>query len=198
MNVFGADFQDCFYACHMPLGLTEFFCLLQDISVSELYGVTGGDCPEEFLRLGGQTRLSPCLKVLPMGFSWSFYLVQQLHEQIIPDSLQIQRSNFFLHARPAPRLRAGECVGMPYCNNVHVLGTDVNTAEKHRVKVCDELRSRGFTVHEEQPAASVVQTLGGVVDGDSGIVSIGPKRMWNLILAFEDLGGTKRMVSSVG
>ena len=28
------------------------------------------------------------------------------------------------------------------------------------------------------------------------MVSIGPKRMWNLTLAFEYLGGTRRMVSS--
>ena len=136
----GADIQDCFYAGRMPLGLTEFFCLLQDVSVSDLYDITGGDCPE-FLRLGGRSKLSPCLKVRPMGFSSSFYLVQQIHEQIMNDSWRIPSSRLFLDARPVPQLRQGECAGMPYGDNVHVLTTNVNTAEKHCVGVCNELAS---------------------------------------------------------
>lgn len=48
----------------------QFFCLEFDISGADADWVSagsfGGDSAESF---------SPCINVLPMGFSWSFYLV---------------------------------------------------------------------------------------------------------------------------
>lgn len=66
----GADIQDCFYAIHIPEAMMQFFCLEFDISGADADWVSagsfGGDSAESF---------SPCINVLPMGFSWSFYLV---------------------------------------------------------------------------------------------------------------------------
>lgn len=73
----GCDIQDCFYAAKMPDGLEQFFCLHQNLSADEVYRVFGDDVDLD--RFSGV--YVPCVNVLPMGFSWSFYIIQQLHEQ---------------------------------------------------------------------------------------------------------------------
>lgn len=45
----------------------------------------------------------------------------------------------------------------------------------------------GFTWHEHTSANTVTQTLGGIVDGNTGQVRGTPLRMWSLIYAFEYL-----------
>ncbi|CAE7502120.1 unnamed protein product [Symbiodinium sp. KB8] len=92
----GADIQDCFYACLLPLAMREFFCFGWDLSASEVLDVTGGLAPQDLGDLGHGVDICPCLTVLPMGFTWSFYLVQQLHEQCTMQSLSISRNNLFL------------------------------------------------------------------------------------------------------
>ena len=47
----------------------RYFCLEFDISSEEVRTVTGGSISD----VGGP--ISPCINVLPMGFSWSFFLV---------------------------------------------------------------------------------------------------------------------------
>lgn len=75
--VAGSDIQDCFYAARLPLGLEECFCLHQDISLDEAVDIFG----EDFHRYSHLECFIPCVTVLPMGFSWSFYIIQQLHKQ---------------------------------------------------------------------------------------------------------------------
>ena len=192
----GADIQDCFYACFMPKELTEFFCLSWDLSLEEAIAVGDGELPEALHGCNPEFRVAPCLRVLPMGFSWSFYLVQQLHEQITLSSLRVGRDSLFLDARPAPPITGERCAAMPYCDNVHVMGVNDVVTEEGRQTVCRDLRHKGFKVHEEQPATSIIQTLGGVIDGLSGEVRVTEKKMWNLILAFEYLATTRKPMSS--
>ena len=192
----GADIQDCFYACYLPRPLVEFFCLYGDVRVGDVGAILGGSLPDAVRDLPANQMVSPCLSVLPMGFSWSFYLVQQLHEQITLASLHISRHDLFLDARPPPTIEEGKCAGMPYCDNVHVMSNRVEVAEEGRLKVCKSLRESGFKVHEEQPAAAIVQTLGGIIDGESGLITVTPTRLWNLILAFEYCGKTGKNISS--
>ena len=162
----GADSQDCFYACTLPVALREFFCFGWDLDVSEVLNVTGGEMPKDCGEAEHGEIFRPCLTVLPMGFSWSFDLVQQLHEQATIQSLGIPREHWFLDARPVPRLQGKQVGAMPYCDNVHVLGKDCAAVEEGRNSVCSDLQSMGFSIHEQQPATLRMQTLGGIVDGD--------------------------------
>lgn len=54
-----------------------------------------------------------------MGFSWSFYLIQKMHEQSAVRSLGVGRDKPVLDGYPAPLLSGNEAVAMPYCDNVH-------------------------------------------------------------------------------
>ena len=89
--VAGSDIKDCFYACNLPPGMQDFFCLSRDVSIEEAVRIAGGNAEymQSFGRCGGF--LSPCISVLSMGFNWSFFLVQALHEQSACRSLGIDR-----------------------------------------------------------------------------------------------------------
>ena len=77
-----------------------FFCLSRDVSIEEAMRIAGGNAEyiQSFGRCGGF--LSPCISVLPMGFNWSFFLVQALHEQSACRSLGIDRDAVILDGRP--------------------------------------------------------------------------------------------------
>lgn len=178
----GADIKDCFYAVRLPEGMCDFFCLGQDLTRAEMMGIFGEDTD-----LITNSSMTPCITVLPMGFSWSFYLVQKLHEQVSLNSLQIPRSCLILDGQPAPRISHGRDLTMPYCDNVHVLSTEQESCTHGMQKVVEELQSIGFAIHEEEEGTAHYFTLGGMIDGVRGEVALTPERTWSLILAFEHI-----------
>ena len=48
-----------------------------------------------------------------LGFNWSFYLVQQLHEHAVLSSLDTSRSSMIIDGRPAPALDFTSRLSMP-------------------------------------------------------------------------------------
>lgn len=94
-----ADICDCFYACDCPPGLEQYFGLSFDITAEEAHLVSRGGWDGDF---STSSTWTPCFKVLPMGFNWSFYLVQILHEQAAMEALGIDRSGVFLDGHPCP------------------------------------------------------------------------------------------------
>eukprot|EP00435_Cladocopium_sp_Y103_P017954 s440_g4.t1 len=178
--VSGADIQDCFYAVHIPSELMAFFCLEGDISGWEVRNITGGkfDCDEG-------SSFSPCFTVLPMGFSWSFFLVQRIHQLAVLRSLGIDENQLVLDGRPPPKLDHSNYVSMPYCDNIHSLALDKKLCDDGSRKIIHELQSLGFSIHEEEPASRLFSTLGGEIDGEAGQIRMTRKRAWDIILAFE-------------
>ena len=176
----GADIRDCFYAVNCPSGMEDFFCLAHNLSREEALMVSGEGNNVD-LSVGAYI---PCIKVLPMGFSWSFYLIQVLHEQTTLRSLAIPRSRVILDGQPPPTLANGACVAMPYCDNVHSISTDPVACQDGCDKISADLEALGFQLHEEMPASSFVSTLGGEIDGVKVQVRCSSMRMWRLILSF--------------
>ena len=113
-----------------------------------------------------------------------------MHEQASLRSLGIERDSLILDGQPAPVLKEGSCISMPsmpYCDNVHTMATDPVTCQSGCDEICNRLSSMGFSLHEETEAATVVQTLGGIINGDLGHVRATPSRMWKIIFGFECL-----------
>eukprot|EP00438_Fugacium_kawagutii_P025119 Skav230792 [mRNA] locus=scaffold312:103074:108500:+ [translate_table: standard] len=178
----GSDIQDCFYAARISDELSSFFCLLPDLSLHEAQSIFG----PHFQHSPG-SRISPCITVLPMGFSWSFYLIQKLHEQSALRSLQVERSQLILDGYPSPSLTGDAVVAMPYCDNVHSLSLSREACQRGKDLMCEDLSMLGFTLHEDVDATDYFQTLGGIIDGKVGVVKPTPSRAWNIVLAFESL-----------
>ena len=74
---------------------------------------------------------------------------------------------------------------MPYCDNIHSISSDKSSCNEGKQRIVSELAGQGFTIHEEEDASTLFNTLGGVVDGDSGRVGMTSRRAWDLIHAFE-------------
>eukprot|EP00435_Cladocopium_sp_Y103_P055837 s653_g18.t1 len=184
-----ADICDCFYACDVPQGMEQYFCLKSDISLADAVEVTGGSA--DLSSLEGLDWVSPCITVLPMGFNWSFYLVQVLHEQAALSALGIDESRLFLEGSPPPQLSEGYCCTMPYCDNVHVLSCSSSLCQRGKDDVVAKLESMGFVLHEHTSADTFTQTLGGIIDGELGLVKCTPKRIWSLIFAFDYIANHK-------
>ena len=79
------------------------------------------------------------LMFLPMGFSWSFYLVQQIHQSAVLRSLGCSESELFLHGRPPPAITPGKVFSMPYCDNIHCLGVDRDQCNHGKQRIVDDL-----------------------------------------------------------
>ena len=179
----GSDIQDCFYAARISERLSDFFCLTHDITYTEALNIFG----DQHVCVGSSGLVSPCITVLPMGFSWSFYLIQKLHEQSALRALGTCRDDLVLEGYPAPSLVGGKSLAMPYCDNVHCLSTSRQECNAGMELMCKDLQNMGFSLHEDCAANDFFQTLGGVVDGKEGKVKPTPTRAWNILLAFESL-----------
>ena len=178
----GSDIQDCFYAARISDQLSEYFCLCHDLDPHEAKLVWGDD----FSPGVGVASYSPCISVLTMGFSWSFYIIQKLHEQSALRSLDVGRDSLVLDGYPSPVLDRESVVAMPYCDNVHSLSLSRTAADDGLRKLQEDLSGMGFSLHEEVMATSVFQTLGGIIDGESGTIRPTPTRAWNILLGFEE------------
>ncbi len=187
MWIAGADIKDCFYAVNCPTGMCDYFCLSSDLSYSEALSVTGGDLDSVFK----SKRIIPCIKVLPMGFNWSFYLIQVLHEQSVLKSLNIPRSSIVLEGHPPPSLVDNEVISMPYCDNVHSIATSQKVCQDGCDQICENLESLGFELHEKEEASTYFKTLGGEIDGMRGIIKPTSARMWRISITFEYLARAK-------
>eukprot|EP00438_Fugacium_kawagutii_P012897 Skav204571 [mRNA] locus=scaffold2218:197091:209588:- [translate_table: standard] len=177
-----ADICDCFYACNCPPGLEQYFGLSFDVTAEEALEISKSSWDGDFSAAAIWT---PCFKVLPMGFNWSFYLVQVLHEQAAMDALGIDRSGVFLDGHPSPVVSKKFPSTMPYCDNVHVLSLSPEVCQEGKEKVCAKLEEMGFVLHEHTSASTLTQTLGGIIDGEVGHVRCTERRIWSLIFAFE-------------
>ena len=183
----GADIKDCFYAVNCPTGMCDFFCLVSDLTWDEALLVTGGKISQDFQH----RRIVPCIKVLPMGFNWSFFLIQSMHESATLKALDISRHSLVLDGQPPPRLQEGKCISMPYCDNVHSMATDPKICQDGCNSICKDLEGMGFQLHEETTADTFCKTLGGVIDGELGQVRPTNERMWKIISGFEHLLSAK-------
>eukprot|EP00959_Pyramimonas_sp_CCMP1952_P285458 5968648-Pyramimonas_sp.AAC.2 len=78
------DVKNCCYQCGVPSALSEYFSFeAVDGATQKKWGATsdvwGLSLPE-----GGE--VFPRLLVLPMGWTWSFYIVQALHAELLREA----------------------------------------------------------------------------------------------------------------
>ena len=180
MYVSGGDIRDCFYACRLPDELLSYFCFSFDISVGEVAELYDGGLPSGLEGLPNDAMVGPGLNVLPMGFSWSFFLVQALYVQACGDPVKGVGEHLVLDARPPPTLSSSSTLSMPYCDNTHILSLSADRSQEGMDAVKGKLEDWGFEVHEEISATTLFPTLGGVIDGQAGLVRATAERSWRL------------------
>ena len=73
--------------------------------------------------------LFPCLTVLPMGWSWSFWIVQQIHEQLIAKE-GFDYAKRVVAQWPSPSLVESD-IAAPYCDSLTIIGFEKDSVDSH-------------------------------------------------------------------
>lgn len=168
---------------HVQTFTAYLFGVQQNLTGDEIFQLTSG----EFGDFGDAQLYSPAIGVLPMGFSWSFYLVQCIHEQSVCRSSKCSRDQLVLEGSPPPSLEQDSVLSMPYCDNAHVISLSEDRCKEGVDAAKLDLEQLGFQIHEEEDANTYFRTLGGMVDGKLGQVRATDERVWNLIAAFRHI-----------
>ena len=120
----------------------------------------------------GQTALYPALKVLPMGWSWSFHFAQVAHSFSVQQTLQLGPGELLLDRQPVPPVDEARWLALPYCDNLSVGSASQAKADDGRKRMSAHQRSLGFRVHEETEAALHAAPAGFALDGLQGHFSV--------------------------
>ena len=145
------DIKDCFYECGIPPSFGELFGLDAAFVGADL--LARGITKIDGLPLVSEKTYYICLCVLPMGFSWSFWLVQCMHEQLATAALRRMPKGdgeqpifggLVQNGRPAPAVKRGEVQAMVYCDNLNVLGDCRGKVDDALATVRRTLTGAGF------------------------------------------------------
>jgi hypothetical protein len=140
-----SDIKDYFYACLIPAALTPYFCLL-DVDDHFVKSLSDARFLEEDDSSGHAW--CPALRVLPMGWNWSFYFAQIARSTEVQRSLELPVGCLLMDCRPPPRLSGDTLLALPDCDNLTVAATSEAAANRAREKVRDHCVGLGFVVHE--------------------------------------------------
>ncbi|CAE8582249.1 unnamed protein product [Polarella glacialis] len=176
-----SDIKDYFYSLALPAALAQFFCLPSiDASLLTEWGVPGA--------LGGfsnyQGRCYPRLRVVPMGWSWAMWIAQRAHQFQALIGAGLNQDRLLVDGRPAPNLKDGTPIILPYCDNLNIAGTNRELVQQAKEGAVKRLREVGFLVREEVEACLQVDSLGYTINGSTGIVAPQPLKAERLVKGF--------------
>ena len=158
------DVKDFFYRLKLPEGNSKYFGLpkkyLEDLRGS---GLGFEKILDAFSGLSDDYFISPVFQVLPVGFSWAFYLAQEALRTIVKRVLP--GGKFLEDFKPAPELSPSTNVAMIYADNGNHISLSRSAADRDCSLVMRELERIGLKTHEYMEASELSVTLGGTVDG---------------------------------
>ncbi|CAK0821388.1 unnamed protein product, partial [Prorocentrum cordatum] len=168
-----ADVRNYFYALGLREELGLFFSLppVSQASLSQ-WGVEAVDTPEG--PSGGW--VWPFLRVVPMGWSWAFWLGQRANAHVCCSASGLGFPRVLTDHGPVPPLDGGVPCLLPYCDNINVIGTDPVRCNALMHQICDAWKKHGVQIHEVVEATDVFTSLGRLIDGASGRVFSRPER----------------------
>lgn len=116
-----ADIRNCFYQCGIPAAWWAEFVGFSALECAEVksWGAVADIWGEPISEFGS---IRPVFVVLPMGWSWSFWIVQALHAQFL-DEAGFPSSRVVANAWPPPLLDRRP-IALPHCDNLTILGLD--------------------------------------------------------------------------
>lgn len=140
ITVAQADLKDAFYHLSMPEQLRDYFSLTPvracDVNISMLSGRP----------VDPQTRITPRLAVVAMGWTWALHLCQSIHESLADKSGLLEAAR--IRDRHAPPNTT--CCHTEYVDNLIVLGSDQCKVLDSYKRATQLLKDAGLQVHEEE------------------------------------------------
>ena len=185
-----SDVKDFFYCLGLEGELARFFCLppITYGDVSDLGGL------ERYLpTMGASSPVWFHLKVVPMGWSWAFWLAQRVHQELVLRTSGLGVDRLLLDHHPAPRLENGQPAILVYCDNLNVYGTSPKEVNEVLDRVVSGLTRENLIVHEIEEASSSVTSLGYEIDGSRWRVRPKKEKFEKLVGALRFLAGRPRV-----
>ena len=102
--------------------------------------------------------VAPVLTVLRMGWSWSFWLVQVMHEHIIARAGFVA-SRCLVAGWPAPDLAEGP-VAIPHCDNLAIVARSRVAADEALDTLMTAFTDAGFQLYDIERATMEGTPLG--------------------------------------
>ena len=93
-------------------------------------------------------RLFGFIRVLSMGFTWAFYLVQAMHIKTLRRSPS--PPDYVLgDSSPVPTLNPKVAAALPCCDNLNLLGLSKSSVNEVRLAASGAIQEEGFLMREE-------------------------------------------------
>ena len=139
------DVKEFFYRLGIGPELARYFGL-PPVRVGLLVDALGSEAPSELLGMEPGSTFSPCLSVLPMGFSYAFCVAQQVHLHIA--SVVLGSDGLLVDRAPPPRIEAQhDTAHMIYADNASQFGLDLDIVTHRRELLSQALNGRGLDTH---------------------------------------------------
>ena len=126
----------------------------------------------------------PCVAALPMGFSWSLWLAQEINRAQVLSAGMPTESELNAHSMDCSFERHKERV-VVYVDNIAVFGLDAETVDKIMAKIKISLNNRGLLLHEHVPACTDCELLGLRAHGKRKGLRMSSRRCWRIKYALE-------------
>lgn len=183
------DVKDFFYRLQIDIELGRFFSL-PVIDPEKLEHILGFQPPELLSFTAEPHRpIYPCMKVLPVGFSWAFHLAHECHMELARRALP--QVPFLKDRTRAPRLGTEPgSVGtamLIYADNNNHLGIAADTVDREQQQMITALHSKNLATHDITNASTLAESLGVRIDGLGGKVQPTAQRDWRLDRALQFL-----------
>ena len=138
MYIAESDIRDFFYRLGIGDEMSDFFAL-EPVSVEQLRPLLTPDELNKWGHLLTGHEVYPCLRVLPMGFSWSFYIAQEAHRHVT--SISLPNTSLLQDNVPVPNLGRDGGLTVIYADNASHIGTDADSVNVRAQKL--KVFSRG-------------------------------------------------------
>ena len=172
------DIRNYFYRLQLDARLSIFFSL-PAINVGVLLSKLTNP-PACLLQLDPSSKVNACFSAMPMGFSWAFFIAQEVHRGFAARSLPgVSPSSFVVERRPSPVLEHdSDKAVMIYVDNSHHMSLLAHEANVMRESLSKALNDSGLATHEVVEATHIAEGLGVGIKRKTGVVSSQGKRVW--------------------
>eukprot|EP00973_Karenia_brevis_P072875 10120432-Karenia_brevis.AAC.1 len=185
-----ADVKNYFYSLLNVPELQKYFCLPPvPFWLAQSLGVVGVPATSDGW-------VWPMLLVVPMGWSWAFWIGQRVFQHQCLCALRAPPSILLQDMGPVPSVLDGNFAILPYCDNLNVLADDPQVANNVRSRVVDHMQSLGFLMHDVTEASVHWESLGRCGDGAAGVVSNSGDKIARMRKATEFLMHRPRITGS--
>ena len=168
------DVKDFFYRLLMPIALRQYFGL-PPLDASLLRRAFGDHVPPELVNM---KTVFPCLRVLPLGFSWALYLAQEVHKTIFARACE--GVPVILDRKAGVTLEGEDTAALIYADNANHAGRIAEKVDEQRQTLSRALHDVGLETHEVEDANLLTESLGVRIDGLAKRSSVTAKRAWRL------------------